>query len=314
MYLRGQFLRVHLNRESAAQAVACYDEALKLDPGFALAWAGLARAVSDQIGQNFVAREEGYAKATHAAQRAIELEPDLPEAHIARGWILRAWDWDWKGAEESFERALALAPANAMALNAAATLFGNLGRLDEATALLRRAVGLDPLNVAVNRNLGLYCLANGEFDAAAQALDVTLQLSAKGGLTHTWRALVELSGDRLDEALAEAESETSEIFRLVALAVVHARRGEDERSDAALAELVARNGEDSPYQVAEVHAQRGEGRRGLHMARARICLPRPRAFLRQDRSVPRPVARGRPVAIFPGANEARGLRVGAPVV
>jgi adenylate cyclase len=258
LYLRGQFLRVHLTRDSVAQAVACYEEALKLDPDYALAWAGLARAVSDQIGQNFVNREEGYAKATHAAARAIELEPDLAEAHIARGWILRAWDWDWKGAEASFERALALAPGNAMAMNAAANLFGNLGRLEDATTLLKRAVGLDPLNVAANRNLGLYCLASGALDEAAHALDLTLQLSAMGGLTRTWRAMVEVSRGRLDEALAEAQAEVSDIFRLVALAVVRARRGERAQSDEALGELVARHGKDSPYQVAEVYGQRDE--------------------------------------------------------
>lgn len=258
LYLRGQFLRVHLNRESAAQAVACYEEALKLDPEYALAWAGLARALSDQIGQNWLPREEGIARAKQAADKAIALAPELAEGHIARGWILRAWDWDWKGAESSFERALALAPGNVMALNAAATAFGNLGRLDDAIALFRRAAVLDPLNVAVSRNLGLYCLSRGLLDDAASALDAALQLSPQGGLTRAWRALVELGRGRLDEALAEAQAETSDIFRNVATAVVQAARGEMEASEAALAELVASHGADSPYQVAEVHGGRGE--------------------------------------------------------
>ena len=258
LYLRGQFLRVHLNRESAAQAVACYEEALGLDPEYALAWAGLARALSDQVGQNWLPREAGIARAKQAADKAIALAPELAEGHIARGWILRAWDWDWKGAEASFEQALALAPGSAMALNAAATAFGNLGRLDDAIALFRRAAVLDPLNVAVNRNLGLYCLARGLLDDAARALDAALQLSPQGGLTRAWRALVELGRGRLDQALAEAQAEASEIFRNVATAVVQAWRGEMEASEAALAELVASHGADSPYQVAEVHAGRGE--------------------------------------------------------
>jgi TolB-like protein/Tfp pilus assembly protein PilF len=258
LYLRGQFLRVHLNRDSAAQAVACYEEALKLDPEYALAWAGLARALSDQVGQNWLPREEGIARAKESADRAIALAPELAEGHIARGWILRAWDWDWKGAEASFERALALAPGNVMALNAAATAFGNLGRLDDAIALFRRAAVLDPLNVAVSRNLGLYCLSRGLLDDAAGALDAALQLSPQGGLTRAWRALTELGRGRPDQALAEARAETSDIFRNVATAVVQAARGEMEASEAALAELVASHGADSPYQVAEVHGGRGE--------------------------------------------------------
>lgn len=257
-YLRGQFLRALLDRESATQAVACYESALALDPEYALAWAGLARAVSDQIGQNWVPREQGIARAKAAADKAIALAPDLAEGYIARGWILRAWDWDWRGAEAAFERALKLSPDNVLAMNAAATLFGNLGRLDDAIVIFRRAAGLDPLNVAVNRNLGLYCLANGAYDEAAAALEAALQLSAKGGLTHAWRSLVELRRGRADEALAFAEKETSEIFRDVAVAVVQAHRGEGEASEAALERLVASHGADSPYQVGEVHAGRGE--------------------------------------------------------
>ncbi len=258
LYLRGQFLRALLNRASAAQAVGCYESALALDPEYALAWAGLARALSDQVGQNWIPREQGVARAKEAADKAISLAPDLAEGYIARGWILRAWDWDWRGAEAAFERALKLAPDNALAMNAAATLFGNLGRLDDAIVIFRRAAALDPLNVAVNRNLGLYCLAKGAFDEAAAALDAALQLSAQGGLSHAWRAMAELGLGRPDEALAFAEKETSDIFRDVSVAVLQAQRGEGEASDAALESLVASHGADSPYQVAEVHGGRGE--------------------------------------------------------
>ena len=82
------------------------------------------------------------------------------------GW----YDWNWKAAEASFQRALELAPGSTLAINGAATFFGNLGNLDEAVGLFRRAVELDPLNVPVNRNLGLYCLAAGALQEAEAAL------------------------------------------------------------------------------------------------------------------------------------------------
>jgi TolB-like protein/class 3 adenylate cyclase/Tfp pilus assembly protein PilF len=258
LYLQGQFFRGQLNREAAARAVQCYEAALELDPAYALAWAGLSRALTDQTGQNWVPREEGFRRAIDAADKAIALEPGLADGYIARGWIVRAYDWDWAAADESFQRALELAPGNTTAMNARATLLGNLGKFEESIALFRRAVGLDPLNVPLNRNLGLYCLASGALDEAKAALDRTLQLSVQGGLTHTWRALVELESGRLDSALVEADAEVSEIFKTVTTAVVRFARGETKASDAALGELIARHGTDSPYQVAEVHGARGE--------------------------------------------------------
>ena len=160
-YLQGQFFRDHFTREGAAKAVECYEQALKLDPEYALAWAGLSRACVDQAGQNWTPRGVGFPRARMAAERAIELEPNLAEGYTALGWVQNQADWDWKGAEASFGRALELAPGSTLAMNGAATLAGNLGRLDEAVALFRRAVQPTCSNVALNRNVGLYGLAAG---------------------------------------------------------------------------------------------------------------------------------------------------------
>ena len=113
----------------------------------------VSRAYSDAAGQNWIPHEEGYAKARDAAQRAIKLHPDLAEAHSAIGWVLKSSEWDWKGADAAFRRALELAPGSTLAMNGAATLAGNLGRFGEAIALLRRASVLDPLNVAFNSTI-----------------------------------------------------------------------------------------------------------------------------------------------------------------
>jgi TolB-like protein/cytochrome c-type biogenesis protein CcmH/NrfG len=258
LYLQGQFFRDHLNREATTRAVECYEQALKLDPDYALALAGLSRATSDLAGQNWIPRTDGYEKARTAAQRAVTLEPTLPEAHTALGWVLGWYDWNWKAAQASFERALELAPGSTLAINGAATFFGNRGNLDEAVGLFRRAVDLDPLNVPVNRNLGLYCLAAGALQEAEAALTKTLHLSTQSGMTYCWRSFVRLELGRLDEALADAQKEVSPIFKLVATAIVHHARGEVEASDEALTALISEFGTDSPYQVAEVYGARGE--------------------------------------------------------
>jgi TolB-like protein/Tfp pilus assembly protein PilF len=258
LYLQGNFFRDKLTQESAARAVECYEQALNLDPEYAMAWAGLSRAVSDLAGQNWIPRVEGYERARTAAQRAVTLEPTLPEAHTALGWVLGWYDWNWKAAETAFRRALELAPGSTLALNGAATFFGNLGNLEQAVALFRRAVQLDPLNVPINRNLGLYCLAAGALQEAKAALTTTLHLAPRSGMTYCWRGLVRLAQGRLDEALEDAQKEVSPIFKLVATAIVHHARGDAAASDAALEALITEFGADSPYQVAEVYGARGE--------------------------------------------------------
>ncbi|MEP7205790.1 MAG: tetratricopeptide repeat protein [Casimicrobiaceae bacterium] len=258
LYLQGQFFRTHLTKESLTRAQFFYEQALKLDPDYGLAWAGLSRAASDLAGQSWIPRAEGYATARMAAQRAIALEPELPESHTALGWVQWVHDWEYEAAAESFRRALQLAPGSTLAINAAATLVGNRGNLEEAVALFRRAVGLDPLNVSLNRNLGLYCLAAGALEEADTALHQCLQLSPTGGMTHCWRSLVRLREGRLDDALAEVLLESNVIFRLVGLAAIRFARGEFAAADEALTELARDFGEDSPYQLAEVHAARGE--------------------------------------------------------
>lgn len=258
LYLQGQFFRDHLAKESTARGIECYEAALKVDRKYALAWAGLSRAYSDAAGQNWIPREEGYRKARNAAQHALELHPDLAEAHSAMGWVLKSSEWDWKGADAAFRRALELAPGSTLAMNGAATLAGNLGRFDDAIALLRRASVLDPLNVALHRNLGLYCLAAGELVEAEVALKETVQLSPQGGLTYCWLSLVYLAHGRTEEALSAVQREVNEIFHLLGLSVVQHALGNPSESSLALEQLIAQHGEDAAYQVAGAYAYRGD--------------------------------------------------------
>jgi len=262
-YLQGQFFKSHLTREGTAKAVECYERALALDREYALAWAGLSRALVDQAGQSWVPPVEAYGRAADAAERAVALGPSLPETHTAMGWVRMHRDWDWKGADTSFRRALELAPGSTLAMNGAGTLIGCLGRLDEACGLFRRAVELDPLNVSFNRNLGLFCLANDALEEADVALNETLQLSPRSGLTYFWLALVRLHQGRPDDALAMIEKEANEVWQKIGVAVVQHARGNGAESDAALAEVIEKYGHEAAYQVAEMCAFRGEADRAF---------------------------------------------------
>jgi adenylate cyclase len=257
-YLEGQEYRGRLTREDTAKAVECYLNAIHLDPTYALAWAGVSRAYADQAGQSWVPAAEGYARAKAAAQRALAREPDLAEGHTALGWVQRAFDWDWKGAEASFQRALKVAPSNTLAMNAAADMLAALGRLDEAIALSRRAAALDPLNIPLHRNLAMYCLAAGQLEEAESLLRQVLQMGAAGALTYCWLGVLALARGHKEEALTLMAKEVSDIFRRVGMAVVHNTLGQLTQSDVELRSLIESHATDSPYQIAEVYGATGD--------------------------------------------------------
>jgi TolB-like protein/Tfp pilus assembly protein PilF len=259
LYLQGRFFADRFIREDTAKAIGYYRQALELDPEYALAWAGLSRAYSNQAGYSWdVEITAGFGKAREAAERALQSEPDLAEGHAALGQIRMWHDWDWDGADESLRRALELAPGDAQVIRDTGVLAGNLGRSEEALALVRRAVALDPLSAPAHRSLARLCVLADLLDEAEAAGQKALELNPKGGFTHFWLGLVRLGQGRLDEALEIVQRETHETFRLLGLTLVqHARRRPAE-SDAALQELIEKNAAGAAHQIAEAYAYRGE--------------------------------------------------------
>jgi adenylate cyclase len=288
LYLEGQEYRGRLKREDTAKAVECYLRALQIDPGYALAWAGLSRAYSDQAGQAWVQAAEGFSRAKAAAQRALAREADLAEGHAALGWVQRHFEWDWKGAEASFRRALEAAPGNTLAMNASADMLAALGRFDEAIALARRATSLDPLNIPVHRNLAMYCIAAGQLDEAERVLRQVLQMGAPGLLTFTWLGVIALARGNPEEALELVSQEVSDIFQRVGLCVTYHALGRLTDFDAVLAELIAEHGKDSPYQIAEIHGACGNADQAFEWL-DRACVERDPgvSYLRVDPFLPR---------------------------
>ncbi len=146
-YLRGRY---ELNKGESEQflrsALAAFDEAVALDPSFALAHASRAIALLDITRSGYVPYAEGFPQARSAAERALELAPDAPEGHVALGRVKLAADRDWQGAEASLRKAAQLNPSDASAYDVLGSLASLLGKHDEAVEASRRAVSLDPLS------------------------------------------------------------------------------------------------------------------------------------------------------------------------
>ena len=265
LYLQARHLVDRRERDDTAKAIGYLQQALDLDPAFALAWAELGGAYSGEAGSGWAPVIEGYARAREAVARALALEPELAEAHAQMGWIQMAHDWDWRGAEVSYRRALELAPGNALVLRRAGVLAMILGRLDEAIVLARQAVEQNPLSAGAYGTLGnsLHAadrLAEAEAEAAyRQALELAPQRTA----TRASLALVLLAQGRGEEALAEVLREPEEWARLCASAIIHHAAGRGDASEAALQALIAKYQVEAAYQVAMVYAMRGQADRAF---------------------------------------------------
>jgi len=238
LYLLGRSMVARRTQASVSTGIEHLRQAVSLDPEYALAWAELASAQTIEAGSGgWTPFKEGYGRAREAALRALALEPDLAEGHVALARVRWGYDWDWSGADASTQRALELAPGNAEVVLAAGTLAGGLGRLDESIALCRQAIALDPLNAHAHRYLGLFSLFAGHLAQAESAVKEALELNPLGGMTYSGLGQVYLAQDRFAEALAAFEKESHDGFRLLGLSMANHALGRKGASFAALEQL-----------------------------------------------------------------------------
>lgn len=153
LYLKGRFYWDKRTKEGLDQAIDYFQQAIRLDPNFARAYAGLADsyALLDDWGET--APRDCFPKARVAAQKAIALDDSLAEAHVSLAMVRQAYDWDWVGAEQEFKRAIELNPNYATAHQWYGLFLASLGRFPEAEAEVRRARELEPFSAIINMAL-----------------------------------------------------------------------------------------------------------------------------------------------------------------
>ncbi len=257
-YLQGRYFRQLNTKESLEKALQYFGEAVAQDPDYAPAWTGLALAYGSQASEGYSPVTEGYEKARKAVEHALELDPNLSEAHAALAFIHRAYDWDWVGADVSARRALELEPGNGAVILGAARVASGLGRLDEALDLTRRAAMSDPLNVAIHYRLARYAYFRGRFDEAVASFTKVLELNPEYPAAHEDLALVYLAQSRPEAALAEMKQEKRDLWQRYGFSLVYYALGSQREADATLSELVKNYTDTAAYQIAEVYAYRGE--------------------------------------------------------
>ncbi len=256
-YLLGHFYLQRRNVEDYRKAVGHYDEAIRLDPGYALAYTERSEAwtlIGDLTGQGKTA----WPKARSDAEQAVALAPDLAEAHSALGWVRFFTEWKFTEGLKELRRAKELSPSNPTASDLLTRVLVYVGNLGEAEKLAREAIKLDPLAFTPPFNLARILWFGGKLDEADAAARKAAELQPGAASNHRYQVFIAIRRGDIEAALREAQLEPDETYRRFELALTYFARKDYAAADAALAELIAKSRNIAAYQIAEVYAVRGE--------------------------------------------------------
>lgn len=291
-YLKGRYLANKRSAESFAKAVEHFDAAIAADPGYAAAYAGLGEtyALSATLGVSLVPRPEQIRRARAAAARSLELDETLVEGHALLAFIKFRFDWDWRGAEVEFQRALELNPGHAPSRHAYAMFLGSRGRFDQALQEMQRAQQLDPLSSIVASGIGRMHHFAGRFDEAIEQYRHVMQTDPSFTRVRFDLGLALMAKGEYDEAFEELQKVGNQPFALMLTSVGQALSGHPDRARAAIARLeeYGRAGSLGSDELALVYAALGESRHASELLE-RAC---------DERSAALPYAAVEPVMAF----------------
>jgi serine/threonine-protein kinase len=202
-YLKGLYYRNLRTEDGLKKSIDSLQQAIEKDPGYALAYVGLADSYSVLTSWGLMAPREAYPRAKAAALKALELDETLAEAHASLGVVSNEYDWDWVGAEKEFKRAIELNPGYAFARHAYAEYLSQMGRHNEAIAEIKRAQELDPLSLAINAIVGYVFFHARRYDEAIAQYRSTLELNAGFYPAHLFLGWAYEQQKLYDEAISE---------------------------------------------------------------------------------------------------------------
>ena len=264
LYVQGRHLFVKFTRTGFNESLALFEQAVARDPGFALAHVAIAYAHAELVisGVSGVVPAEAFARAQQAVDSALAIDDGLAEAHGMQGLLRFTRDFDWKGAEEEFRRALRLSPGSADIYEHLGWLCSSQGRFDESLALLRRARELDPL--ANRTDVANELMRAGRTHEALAEAERGVALDPGYSRSHSVFGWACLALGRTADGLAALEraaalSPDTTLFR-AQFAQACALTGDMARARAILAELeaLAKTRYVSVYHLALVHVGLGE--------------------------------------------------------
>ena len=275
--IKGRYYWSRRTEEGSRKAIGFFEQAIARDPNEAMAFVGLADsylslALTEAL-QEAVPPNEAFPKARAAAQRALDIDDTLGEAHASLGHIKFQYDRDWRGAELEFKRAIELNPNYGYAHLTYALCLMWMDRVDDAIAEIERARQLDPLLLAVGANYGFILARAHEYDRAIEECRKTLDLDPTFALAHYRLGQIYVLAGRYEDAipaLKQAVAFSSGSPRATAeLGLAHALQGNAREARRLIDTLERRSKERyvSPFDFALIYGGLGDRERTLEWLR-----------------------------------------------
>jgi serine/threonine-protein kinase len=262
LYLKGRFYFARRTDEDIRRSIELFQQAIKLDPNFALAYVGVSESYNVMPSYPYMSPNEANPLAKAAVAKALEIDPDLPEAHTVAGMIAATYDWDWVKAEREFKRSLELDPNLAITHYRYAWVYlSPMGRHDEAIAEMKRAMELEPLSLVQGANFAAVYLYARQFDKALDQAKKTYDLDPNMVTGQNWMCHSYDVNGMYAESLAISEKVTQSNRSLLAgLGYAYAKSGRRQEAEAVLKQWkeIEKTKYVSNYWIAIVHAALGE--------------------------------------------------------
>ena len=257
LYLQARYFGAADTAPGLAKSVETFQRAIDLDPGYAPAWAGLSWSTFRQLANGQIPARQGLEKARAAAQKAIALDPRLPDGYEALALVQVSAEHDWAGGRASLNEALRADPSNVRALFGMAHLTRVTGSVQDAIPLFRQVLERDPLHLLNRRYFARVLYYAGQLDEAEATVRQVLAMNPSFPAAHYELGRILLARGQAAAAMTEFEAEKTEGWREFGLPLGYHALGRTAEADAALRDLVAHSA-GSEYQVGETYAFFGD--------------------------------------------------------
>jgi TolB-like protein/tetratricopeptide (TPR) repeat protein len=259
LVLQSDFYFQQQTADSVRKSISFLQEAVRLDPNYALAYAKLSQAWR-QYAASFAIDDasKAYDEARQAANRAVSLAPDSVDVRMTVGLLAMNPELDFPAAEKEFRQVLQSSPNNAAAKSNLCLSLLAQGRFTEAEEACRQALLLDPLLTNLWFNLGRITVGTGRYKEAGEAFRKGLELQPNASRFHTYLATLDVLQNRPAQAMANAQLENEGFWRDFAVALVQQAQGDQSAADARLKDFVAKDSNGGAFQIAVLYAIRKE--------------------------------------------------------
>jgi len=288
-YLKGRYLSYGSTPEESEKALAHFRQAIRIDPKYAEAYAAIANEKIVQSLFSTASQKEIINEARTAIEAAKALDPNVPEIYTSEGALKFYYDWNWKGAVESYKKALSLDPNNATSYIRYSATLADVGMYQEALPMADKAVELDPVSISSLHNLGWTNLVAGNFQKSVDAFQKVIELHPD----FTWGYIKQAYGysylHQYDKAVADAEKAEktmkdgwgSELLQ-VALVFIYSRCHEPEKAKIVVDRFLkyaAKNKIEDPWDMSMVYYLTGNYQKANEWENKSLAMRSPDAYL-----------------------------------